>query len=579
MYKGIFIWSLVVVSICASAQDYTLATVQYNTTTYETVADSLEVHLSLKNRIAKLREKGHLAASVDSIVYSTDTIYSYIYVGQEYKNLHILSHNLGSEYLIENEGITLGISSFYRLQKQLITSHENTGYPFAQLFLQDNYTAGDTLYTNLLFDPYLKFEYDTLVYNGQATISKKYLAKYLDVEPTTSYNEFAVKSIDKKLRNLPLVKLKGPTRVVFYQGKVRIILDIDDVITDRLDGVVGLAPNSTNSAENQLLITGELNIELNNLFKSGKQLELHWRNYLQNSQKLDVGFTYPYLFNTKLGISTEFNLNKFDTLFVNLMSKLSLRYQQQGNNYVQVYYQNVSSNLLNADTSRVRTSRSIPTNNPYRIDNYGIAAFQQDLDYLPNPRKGYRILADVAVGQKEIIRNTDIRKVKFTNTDNGQLISVYDTARLRSTRLELKLTTSYFIPVKERGTVRQRLTFNGLFSNQLFFNELYNFGGYSTLRGFDENELFASKALTYMLEYRYLIGENSNVGLFVNTAVVENTLESSSLIYDVPFGFGASANIQVGKGILNLAYALGSQQGNSLQLSAAKFHFGLINYF
>ena len=62
-------------------------------------------------------------------------------------------------------------------------------------------------------------------------------------------------------------------------------------------------------------------------------------------------------------------------------------------------------------------------------------------------------------------------------------------------------------------------------------------------------------------------------------ALIENKIESERLIYDVPYGFGASANIQVGKGILNLAYALGSQQGNPLQLSAAKFHFGVINYF
>ncbi len=567
-----------VVSILAQAQDRTLAMIQEQDTTYTSVSDSFEVSLTLKERLAKLRDGGYLAAGVDSLAYSNDTVLGYIYIGSKYRVLHITQHNLSQEYLPANE-ITLSITSFQRLQKHLITEHENHGYPFAQLLLQDNHSTGDTLHTRLLFDKYLKFEYDTLVYNGGSTISKKYLSKYLDVEAGQLYRELSVKSIDKKLRNLPLVKLKGATRVVFYQGKVRIILNIDDIVTDRLDGVVGLAPNSANSTENQLLITGEVNIELNNLFKSGKQLELHWRNYLQNSQKLDVGFTYPYLFNTRLGISTEFNLNKFDTLFVNLMSKLSLRYQQQGNNYLQVYYQNVSSNLLSPDTSSIRMRQIIPTNNPYRIDNYGVAAFQQDLDYLPNPRKGYKILADVAIGQKVIIPNSDIRKVKFLNEETGQLISVYDTAELRSTRLEIKIASSYFIPIKQRSTIRQQVTFNGLFADQVFFNELYNFGGYSSLRGFDENELFASKALTYLLEYRYLIGENSNVGLFVNTALIENKIESTDLIYDIPFGFGVSANIQVGKGILNLAYALGSQQGNALQLSAAKFHFGVINYF
>jgi translocation and assembly module TamA len=579
VYKGILILSFVLMGISAKAQQYTFTMNQGAEATHLKVSDSLQAYQLLNRQLTQLRNEGYLAAYADSLLQQNDTLLSTVHKGYRYKAIHINSHNISREYLAQQKHIGLDLASFGRFQQQLITLHENNGFPFAHLKLKDNYARGDTLYTTLFFDPYIKFEYDSIVYNGSATISKTYLAKYLNIEQGKLYDESVVKTIDQKLRNLPLVKMKGASRIVFFRGKVRVVLKIDDNITDRLDGVVGLAPNSANSQENQLLITGELNIELNNLFKSGKQLELHWRNYLQNSQKLDLGFTYPYLFNTRVGISSEFNLNKFDTLFVNLQSKLSLRYQQQGNNYVQVYYQNVNSNLLSADTSAVRVSKKIPTNNPYTIRNYGLAIFQQDLDYLPNPRKGYRILADGAIGQKQIVRNADIRQVKFANSDNGSIISVYDTAQLKSTRLEFKVASSYFIPIKKRSTLHQKLSFQGLFASNVFFNELYNFGGYSSLRGFDENEFFASKMLTYTAEYRYLIGENSYVGLFANTALLENKLESDVLIFDIPYGFGVSANIQVGKGILNLAYALGSRQGNTLQLSAAKFHFGVVNYF
>ena len=412
-----------------------------------------------------------------------------------------------------------------------------------------------------------------------AKVSKKYLSKYLQIEEGKTYSEASIKAIDKNLRNLPIVKTNASAQVVFFRGLVRVILYIDDSVTDRVDGIVGLAPNSTNRSTNDLLITGEVNVELNNLFKSGKQLGVHWRNYLENSQKLDLGVTFPYLFNTKLGINGEFNLNKFDTSFVTLKSKLSLRYQQAGNNYIQFYYQNISSNLLTADTSAVRSLKRIPSNNPFNVDNYGLALYTRNLDYLQNPRKGYTLLADVAVGQKTIERNIQVNRVKFTDAGTGQLISIYDTMQLKSVRLDISLSTSFFIPIKKRGTIHQKIGFNGLFANQIFFNELYNFGGFSTLRGFDENEIFASKVLSYTLEYRYLIGENSNVGLFINTAAIENTLQSSELVYDTPYGFGILANIQVGKGVLNLAYALGTQQGNTIQLNAAKFHFGVVNYF
>ncbi|MFT5348789.1 MAG: translocation and assembly module TamA, partial [Bacteroidia bacterium] len=498
--------------------------------------------------------------------------------GKTYNFITIQNHNLTPGYLASGSS-TLSLFSFIKLQKTILSSYEESGYPFAKIVLTNTQIEGDTLVSSLQFDPYLKFVYDTIVHLGNCQISSKYLSKYLDIQEGRPYSETNAKELDKKLRNLPLVRLKSASQVYFYRGKVRVVLKVDDVITDRVDGIIGMAPNSANSEDNSLLLTGELNLELNNLFKSGKQLEVHWRNYLKNSQKLDLAVTYPYLFNTKLGINGEFNLNKFDTIFVNIKSKISFRYQQKGNNYFQFYYQNINSNLLSADTSSVRAQKTIPNNNPYKIDNYGVALYQRDYDYLPNPRKGYSVLVDFAVGQKTVIRNSEINQVKFLNDQTNKFISIYDTLKLRSTRLNFSLSTAFFIPIGKRSTIHQKIDLNALFAQQIFFNELNNFGGYSTLRGFDENELFASKALSYTLEYRYFIGENSNVGLFANAAAIENTIQSDKFIYDIPYGFGAIANIQVGKGILNLAYALGSQQGNPLQLSKAKFHFGVVNYF
>ena len=104
---------------------------------------------------------------------------------------------------------------------------------------------------------------------------------------------------------------------------------------------------------------------------------------------------------------------------------------------------------------------------------------------------------DVAVGQKTILRNSDIARVRFFNPQTNEYTSLYDTLNISSVRLDIKFKSSFFIPIKKRSTLRQLVEFNGLFADQVFFNELYNFGGYATLRGFDENELFASKALVY----------------------------------------------------------------------------------
>ncbi len=571
--------AILLISINSQAQINTLCIKTGDQVACQSVRDSAASVIVLKNLLTENRIENYLAASIDSLATKNDTLFAYHYLGETYTTIVLRKHNFGKGYLSDSTNVSLSTSQFVSLQDQIITAYENNGYPFANIQLDHIEVVENQLVCNAQLFTYTPIAYDSLQIIGESEMSKQYLQRYLDIIEGEAYKELDVRAIDKKLRNLPLIKLNSATRVVFYQGLARVILDIDDIITDRVDGVVGFAPNSSNSEENTLLLTGEVHIELNNLFKSAKQLNLHWRNYLQRSQLLDVGFTYPYLFNTKLGINGELNINKYDTLFVNLKSKLSFRYQQRGNNYIEFYYQNINSNLITADTVAVRNTKSIPTNNPYNIDNYGVALYQRDFDYLPNPRKGYMVLIDAALGQKTILRNTQIDLVEFLNTETGQMISVYDTIDKKSLRGNISLQTELFIPIRKSSTIRQSLQVMGLFSDQVFFNELYNFGGFSSLRGFDENELFASKAAIYTIEYRYLLDENSNIGLFFNTALIENKLESDDLIYNNPIGFGAIANIKVGGGILNIAYALGQQLDNPIQLNTAKFHFGIVNYF
>lgn len=578
MHKVIAIWGLVSFAFASIAQNNTLCIQSEIDTVYLSVSDSISVLQILKTDQLDNQQKGFLSASVDTFYSQNDTFYAHTYKGKSFNFIAFRTHNLSEGYLPEKNPV-LSRTSFLRLQNLLLTDYENTGYPFASISLDSNEIRNDTLFTSAYFFSFNQILYDSIQINGKSNLSKKYLEQYLGIRRGTPYREETIRTLDKKLRNLPLVKLNATSRIAFYQGLARVIISIDDRVTDRLDGVIGLAPNSTNSEENSLLITGEVNIELNNLFRSAKQLELHWRNYLQRSQLLDASFTYPYLFNTKLGINGELNLNKFDTVFVNLKTKLSFRYQQQGNNYLQFYYQNINSNLITADTNAVRNSGKLPNNNPYNIDNYGLAVFKRDLDYLPNPRKGYSLLTDLAIGQKTILRNSEIDRITFFNPATNTYNSIYDTLNKQSLRISFTLNGTLYLPIKKLSTIVQKINVQGIVANQVFFNELYNFGGFASLRGFDENELFASKALIYTLEYRYLFGENSNVGLFTNVAAIENKLESEKLIYDMPIGFGLSANIAVGSGILNLAYAIGRQQNNPFLLNSAKFHFGIVNYF
>ena len=68
--------------------------------------------------------------------------------------------------------------------------------------------------------------------------------------------------------------------------------------------------------------------------------------------------------------------------------------------------------------------------------------------------------------------------------------------------------------------------------------------------------------------------------MFMNGAYYKRAASSNlDAFSDWPIGFGAMARVELGNGLLNLAYALGREQQYPLQFRTAKVHFGLINFF
>ena len=117
-----------------------------------------------------------------------------------------------------------------------------------------------------------------------------------------------------------------------------------------------------------------------------------------------------------------------------------------------------------------------------------------------------------------------------------------------------------------------------IYNPNLFTNELYRIGGLKTLRGFDEESIYASIYTIGKIEYRYLLEQNSFLFTFINTAWYENSSNNLHLS-DTPFGFGTGINFETKIGIMSVSYALGKQFNNPILFKNGKIHFGIVNYF
>jgi hemolysin activation/secretion protein len=192
----------------------------------------------------------------------------------------------------------------------------------------------------------------------------------------------------------------------------------------------------------------------------------------------------------------------------------------------------------------------------------------EELDYRLNPRKGFSITGTAGAGNKTIKKNDKLNPV------------VYNNLKLKSVQYSTELEADLFIPIKNRSTVKLGTRSAYLHNENLFQNELFRIGGLKTLRGFDEESIFASSYYIFSLEYRYLLEENSYLFLFGEGAYTENlSITYTGDRYDTPYGFGAGISFETKAGIFSINYALGSQYNNPIDIRAGKVHFGIVNYF
>lgn len=518
--------------------------------------------------INQLNSKAYLTASLDSILVDSTKYTAYLHLGDQFKWSYLKPVNIDEEVLskIGFRDKVFNNKPFNQRQlanflNETINHYENNGFPFASLSFDSVQIEGNTFKGNLILNKHHRYKVDSVLIYGTATISQRYIQNYIRIKHGDSYNEALIKNISTRIKELSFVEEKQPFKVVFNETESKIILDLKKKQASRFNGILGIQPNNETG---KLRLTGDVKLNLLNSFKKGEEIVFNWRSIQENTQDLNTGFSYPFVLNTPFGLDYNFKLYKRDTTFIDVFNKIGVRYILKGNNYFSVFYQNKSSSLLS--TKNFASLTVLPDYADISSQLYGIGVYFAKLDYNLNPRKGFSIAAEGAVGTKNIKKNNAIKE------------SLYDGIKLNSSLYNTTSILDYYIPLKKRSVIKLSSK-NGLTLNEsLFDNELIRIGGLFTLRGFDEESIFANFYSIATLEYRYILEQNSFLYLFFDGAYYEKD-NVKGYISDRPIGFGAGMSFDTKAGIFSISYALGKQFDNPILFRSAKIHFGFINYF
>lgn len=524
----------------------------------------------LERTVQKLRNNGFISASLDTLIVDKTLCIAEIFVGEKMQFRQIVTEGISQTALqaVKMERQFLRQSSFsmediFQYNKRISNHLWNTGYPFATVQLSgiEEDSTGKTAKISVNKNNFIVF--DSIIVVGNLKMSRSFRYGYLGLKRGKPYNESVVKDIPARMQELPFANLLRPPSVSFGEDKAVLFIYADKQKNNQFDGYFGVVPSDEISGK--LLLTGSLTLHLNNVFAHGENLRLNWKHIQVLSQNLDISADIPYLFASPFGIDGTFQLEKKDTNYLNLNALAGFRYFIKKNNYLRAYYQFKNSRLI-GDKATFAYLSALPSQIDYDAHLYGLELHLQKLDYLFNPRKGYVFAFNPALGNRNILKNIHIEDI------------LYQDLQLKTLQLHLRGDVDIYCPIKKRWVWYLGLKGGYLNGRQLFENELFRLGGLKTLRGFDEQSIYASSYFILNNEFRYIFGKRSYFQVFFDIATLEKKTAAEHL-FDTPFGFGAGVSFDTKAGIFAFNYAIGRQMNNPLRIASGKITFGYVAVF
>lgn len=389
---------------------------------------------------------------------------------------------------------------------------------------------------------------------GYEKLSKGYIRYGLGLKKGNIYNESELRKISERMSFNPLIEEARPPQTLFNTDSTTVYLYVNKVKSNLFDGVLGFG----NDANGDFQLNGNVKIELNNNFNGMERIRLNWIATPDKSTSLDLKVRIPYLFRSPIGTETQFNMYRKDSVFVSTKIEERLFYQISMNSNLGLNLSYESSNFVLDEHPEMALL----------YDDFNKSGIGLSYEYLLPAQnrllEGRSALNLLGKALTRKSRDLDPETHEFTELSGPQY--------------EIGLEAFHIFKLVDRHLLKARIEGYGLFGEEDFYseNELYRIGGFGSLRGFNEESVFASTYGIASLEYRFMPNDGFYISVFGDYGFVEN---KSSGLNENLLGLGTGISFLTQLGVFNLSYAVGKQSDSSFDFRNSKIHFGILTRF
>ena len=394
----------------------------------------------------------------------------------------------------------------------------------------------------------------------------------IPVKPNRRFDQRDVDASYRQLRNSGYFYQVNPSVLEPSDtaDKINFHARVTEAKTGRLSGVIGYAPPES-EADAAPQLTGVLEARETNLLGTGRQLNFYWKSGLLKIFR--IGYAEPWIFGKPLTIGIEYgqfrqqNLNSTQLLGVSGDDTETDSEERSGSVSATTEFGRVFEGVMTLGYKRINVSNTgLPPPRTTSVD------IQTPLFSNPNSTTLDESVPYSGTKYSVTFRLTRDTRDYFLNPTLGRRDSIaFEVSRSDFQLRKAWLSLQQYFQTWRKQTVAVEIHGAAVwgFTTQLAnpsdivipSTELFYLGGATTLRGYDEDWFAGPRRVYANLEYRFLVGPESQVFIFTDLGSV-TSIEAPSTFDRLRVGYGFGARLESNSGILRIDYGLAA--GDSL---------------
>lgn len=481
-----------------------------------------------------ITNSGYYTLKLDSIKDSPENLNLYVNKGNFLKKVLVRLDSLSevatqfkNNFTTSNVDSLSNIIHYFYLKK---------GFAFNKVHTKINFNKSP-IEANIHVELYKKRKINSFVLNGYKKMPKGFKKELEFNYLGKTYDDNKLIEISKLISSTNFLENEKNPQVLFTPDSTVVYLYLKKRKSSAFDGIIGFG----NDDKGKFNVTGKISLSLGNIFNSFEKLSINWLSTANKSQNLDVSYKIPYLFKSKFGSTSTINIFKQDSTYATVNLKEHIYYQYTHEQQIGLTTSYESSNYLLDEGGNDYEKTGLGADYEFLIQNPSI-----------------------------VLGNNDLYTISATYYNNvpeeGKRIPQY----------KLYSHLEKLLHLGKNHYLKTKLEASTLLSDTLVVNELSRLGGFSSIRGFNEESVYASSYVLSSLEYRYVPFEELFLSVFLDLAWTENKPQKT---HQTLVGSGLGMNFLTKFGVFSINYAVGKFNGEPINFSDSKIHIGLTATF